>query len=109
MPKKQTTKIAEILIALGGLVGLLYGILEVLNMGLAVFSPLGGVLGSLITGIIAIVISLVVLATSGVVDIPSLKMEKNVVVIIVLGVLLFLFAADLAGALVIIGAILMLL
>jgi len=109
MPKKQTTKIAEILIALGGLLGLLYGILEILNMGLSVFSPLGGILGSLITGIIAIVISLVTLATSGVVDIPSLKMKKNVVVMIVLGVLLFLFAADLAGFLVIVGAILMLL
>lgn len=111
MSKSQTTKIAEILCLVGGLLGLLYGILQILGMGLALLPGLGlgGLLGGLISGIILLVLSLVVLATSGVVDIPALKMEKNWIIMLILGILLYVFGGGLPGILVIVGAILMLL
>ncbi|HDD67255.1 MAG TPA: hypothetical protein ENG31_01365 [Candidatus Thorarchaeota archaeon] len=109
MPKKDTTKVGEILVILGGIVGLLYGILNVLNVGMILFPGPGliGYLGNLVIGVIQIVISLIVLATSGVVKIPALKMDKNWVVMLILGIVLYLFGAGLPGVLVIIGAILL--
>ncbi|TFG09563.1 hypothetical protein EU538_04725 [Candidatus Thorarchaeota archaeon] len=109
MAKGQFTQIAKILILVGGLLGLLYGVLQILGMGFAILPGLGlGVmLGGLITGIILIVLSLVVLATSGVVDIPALKMDNNWIIMLILGILLYVFGGGLPGILVIIGAILM--
>ena len=109
MPKKDTTKVGEILVILGGIVGLLYGILNILSMGIVLLPGPGliGYLGNLIIGVIQIVISLIVLATSGVVKIPALKLEKNWIVMLILGIVLYLFEAGLPGVLVIIGAILL--
>lgn len=111
MAKSQAAKLGELLCLIGGLLGLLYGILHILGMGLA-FLPLLGIWGSLdglITGIILIIISLVVLATSGVINIPALKLEKNWIIMLILGILLYVFGGGLPGILVIVGAILMLL
>lgn len=111
MAKSQATKIGELLCLIGGLLGLLYGILQILGMGFA-FLPglgIGGILGGLITGIILIIISLVVLTTSGVINIPALKLEKNWIIMLILGILLYVFGGGLPGVLVIVGAILMLL
>ncbi|MHA1909347.1 MAG: hypothetical protein ACW98Y_18765, partial [Candidatus Thorarchaeota archaeon] len=66
-------------------------------------------LGGLINGIILIVISLIVLATSGVVDIPALKFDNSWIVILILGIVMWVFGGDLASILVILGAILLLL
>ncbi len=110
---KQTNRVGEILAILGGLLGLLYGILDVLGGGFAILPGLGlglgGILGSVIIGIIVIIISLVILATSGVVNIPMLKVGQSWIIMIILGILLYIFGAGLPGILVIIGAILMLL
>ncbi|MGV9103315.1 MAG: hypothetical protein ACOC3C_04285 [Candidatus Thorarchaeota archaeon] len=109
----QINRLGEILAILGGLLGLLYGILDVLGWGFGILPGLdlglGGTLGPIIMGIIVIIISLVILATSGVVNIPMLKMGQNWIIMIVLGILLYVFGAGLPGILVIIGAILMLL
>ncbi len=111
MVKSQTTKIGELLCLIGGLLGLLYGILQILGMGFALLPGLGigGLLGGLITGIILIILSLVVLTTSGVINIPALKLEKNWIIMLILGILLYVFGGGLPGILVIVGAILMLL
>lgn len=110
---KQTNRLGEILAILGGLLGLLYGILDVLGWGFGILPSLGlglgSILGSVIIGIIVIIISLVILATSGVVNIPMLKMGQSWIIMIILGILLYVFGAGLPGILVIIGAILMLL
>jgi hypothetical protein len=68
---------------------------------------LGGILGGIISGIILIVISLVTLATSGFVDIPALKLDKSWIVLLILGILIYIFGSSLGGILVIIGAILL--
>jgi hypothetical protein len=101
-------KIGQLLVLLGGIVGLLFGILMALNMGFVLLPGVGlvGFIGSLVTGVILILLSLIVLATSGVVDIPALKFDNNWIVILILGILMYIFGGDLGAILVIIGAIL---
>ncbi|MHA2377898.1 MAG: hypothetical protein ACXADO_08985 [Candidatus Thorarchaeota archaeon] len=101
-------KIGELLVLLGGIVGLLFGILIALNMGPVLLPGVGlvGFIGGLVTGVILILLSLIVLATSGVVDIPALKFDNNWVVLLILGILMYVFGGDLGAILVIIGAIL---
>ena len=98
-------EIAKWLVVIGGLLGLLEGILTI--MGIPIF---GGffILDNLFMGIIAIILSLIALATSGVIDIKALKFDFNWIVLIILGVLMYVFASGLGGILVIVGAILML-
>jgi len=100
-------KIGQLLVLLGGIVGLLFGILMALNMGFVLLPGVGlvGFIGSLVTGVILILLSLIVLATSGVVDIPALKFDNNWVVLLILGILMYIFGGDLGAILVIIGAI----
>jgi hypothetical protein len=102
-------EISKWLVLLGGILGILYGVLKMMNMGWGVITFPLFVLDGLIMGIILIVLSLIVLATSGVVDIPALKFEYNWIVILILGILMWIFGGDLASVLVIIGAILLLL
>lgn len=101
----ELKEIAKWLVVIGGLLGLLEGILTII--GMTIFGGFG-LLDPLISGIIAIILSLIALATSGVVDIKALKFDFNWVVLIILGVLMYVFASGLGGILVIIGAILML-
>ena len=99
-------EIAKWLVVIGGLLGLLEGILTILSMGI-----FGGglfVLDPLIMGIIAIILALIALATSGIVDIKALKFDFNWIVLIILGILMYVFGSGLGGILIIIGAILML-
>ncbi len=98
-------EISKWLVIIGGVVGLLQGILTIIGGSISLITVL--TLNPLIMGIIAILISLVVLATSGVVNIPALKFDNNWIILLILGILLFVFASDIAGILVIIGAILL--
>lgn len=109
MAKSSMTKLGELLIMIGAIVGLIYGIAAAINFDLLDPIPLGveGFLGGIISGLILIVVSLVTLATSGVVDIKALKLEKNWIVLLVLGILIYIFGSSLGGFLVIIGAILL--
>jgi hypothetical protein len=106
--KSDTGKIGNLLILLGGIVGLLQGILLFLGVWAWGFIPIP-FLDNWISGIILIVISLAVLATNGAVKIQKLKFGNNWIVYFILGILMIIFKGDLAGILVIIGAILLLL
>lgn len=101
-------KIGQLLVLLGGIVGLLFGILITLNMGFVLLPGVGlvGFIGSLVTGVILVLLSLIVLATSGAVNIPALKFDNNWIVLLILGILMYVFGGDLGAILVIIGAIL---
>lgn len=94
--------------------GLLFGIMDVLNFA----NPLSWYFPEvyhfeaamfLIVGIILIVLSLATLATSGAVNIKALKFGNNWVVLLILGILMYIFAGGIGAILVILGAILMLL
>ncbi len=101
-------EISKILIMLGGILGLIFGILKVLLIGgwgwvsYSLFT-----LGPLIDGIILILVSLIVLASSGVVKIPALEFANTAIVMLILGIVMWLFGGDLGAILVIVGAILL--
>ena len=54
-------KIGDLLVLIGALVGLIQGILLILNMGFAFVNPLGGMLGGVAVGILGIIFSLIAL------------------------------------------------
>ena len=103
-------EISKWLVIIGGIVGLIEGILTILSMGFSVVGP-GLYLPDMefVIGAIAIILSLIALATSGVVDIKQLKMENNWIILLILGILMFIFGSNIGGVLVIVGAILLLL
>ncbi len=102
-------KIGDLLILLGGIIGLLEGILGVLGFPL-VFLPYANFgFGSLITGILVILFSLIALVNSGTIKISALEFSNKWLIVLIMGVLMYLFASGFGGALVIIGAILLLL
>ena len=102
-------KIGDILVLIGALVGLLQGVLLILGMGIGIINL--GFLDPLIMGILGILFSLIALVNSGFLKISALDFGKTnkFIVVLIIGVLMFVFASDLGGILVIIGAILWLL
>jgi hypothetical protein len=115
-PKSDYQRVGELLVVLGAIVSLFFGVLHLLNFGAWVsFLPsvdLGSLLGAFENigrGLILLVVSMVTLATSGTIDIPALQLEKNWLVLIVLSALMYIFGGTLGGILVFIGAIMMLL
>lgn len=104
------SEISRIFILLGGILGLLLGILTAVHLGWNPYDfGLMGVLGDIVLGAIQIIISLIVLATSDVVNIKALKAAKNWITYLVLGIIMLIFLLGLPGILVIIGAILLVL
>ncbi len=100
-------KIGELLVIIGGIIGLILGITQALNLGTFGIGIWGiGVLGYLVEGIILVLLSLIVLVTSGVLNIPALKFDNNWLVLLIFGVLMLLFSGGIGALLVIIGAIL---
>ncbi|MFW9889375.1 MAG: hypothetical protein ACFFER_14400 [Candidatus Thorarchaeota archaeon] len=100
-------KIGELLVIIGGIVGLILGITQALDLGTFGIGLWGiGVLGGLVEGIILIILSLIVLVTSGVLNIPALKFDNNWLVLLIFGILMLLFSGGIGALLVIIGAIL---
>ena len=98
-------KIGELLVLLGGIVGLIEGILMIVGMGLAIL-PTVALLDPLITGILGILFSLIALVNSGFIKIPALEFSNKWLIILIMGILMYLFASGFGGILVIIGAIL---
>ena len=100
-------EISKILIMLGGILGLIFGILKVLLI--AGWGVSGGILilGPFFDGIILVLVSLIVLASSGVVKIPALEFANTAIVMLILGIVMWIFGGDLGSLLVIIGAILL--
>ena len=103
-------KIGDLLILLGGILGLVEGILTLLGLPYLAFLPYVSFgLGALITGILGILFSLIALVNSGTIKISALEFSNKWLIVLIMGVLMYLFASGLGGALVIIGAILLLL
>lgn len=101
-------EISKILVMLGGILGVIFGILKALlitGWGWVSFPLLA--LGGVVEGIILIFVSLIVLATSGIVKIPALKFDNNWVILLILGIVMWIFGGDLGSILVIVGAILL--
>ena len=101
-------KIGSLLVLLGGIIGLIEGILMILGMGLGIL-PTVAFLDPLITGILGILFSLIALVNSGFIKISALDFDNKWLVILLMGILMYLFASGFGGILVIIGAILFLL
>jgi hypothetical protein len=101
-------EIAKIFAILGGLVGLLEGILMALSLpAFFGFGLLGGALG-IVQGIIVIVLALIVLASSGIVDIPVLKFDANWILFLILGIVMIVLDAFFGGILTLLSGILLL-
>lgn len=115
-PKQSDTfLVGQFLVVFGAIVSFVFGVLYLLNVGVGVtFLPsldLIGILGAinnLLLGILLVILSLVTLATFGVLNIPRITLQNNLLVLFLLGVVTFLFGGTLGGALVVIGSILML-
>ena len=105
MAKYKST--GELIVVIGGIVGLILGILTLLGYSIGLGYHIGGTLGFLIAGILQILVSLVILATSGKINIKALKMEKNAIILLILGIILWIVGGDLGGLITIIGAIIM--
>jgi hypothetical protein len=108
--KKQKNQLTDILVLLGAIISLIFGILDLIgigSLGLGLWS-IGGYLPGLglIIGILLIVFALITLATSDVIKFPW-KFKKNGPVLLVLGIILLLLGGGIGGILVIIGAILL--
>ena len=105
--------IAKILAIIGGIVCVIEGVYKVLGKSglskvvtldfLAFLDGLGGI----VLGIIAIVIGLLILISSGVLKSKKTNLGFNGVVLLVLGILALLFASELGAILTIIAAVLM--
>ncbi len=103
-------KIGDLLILIGGILGLIEGILTVLGLPFLAFLPtIAWGWGGLVIGILGILFSLIALVNSGVIKIPALEFSNKWLVVLIMGVLMYLFSSTLGGALVIVGAILLLL
>ncbi len=103
-------KIGDLLILIGGIVGLIEGILIVLGLDFLAFLPgIAWGFGGLIIGILGILFSLIALVNSGTIKISALEFSNKWLVVLIMGILMYLFSSRIGGALVIIGAILLLL
>ena len=103
-------KIGDLLILIGGLIGLIQGILLVLGMPFTILPGLGDFgLGNLVWGILAILFSLIALVNSGFIKISALEFSNKWLVVLIMGILMYLFSSGLGGVLVIICAILLVL
>lgn len=102
--------LARILAIIGGIVIVVEAILGFLNGHIAKVIDIAflNALSAIISTIIAVVIGLLVLISTGVFKSKNAKIGFNGVIILVLGILGILFASTIGGVLVIIAGILML-
>ncbi|WXG45011.1 MAG: hypothetical protein WED04_13470 [Promethearchaeati archaeon SRVP18_Atabeyarchaeia-1] len=105
MKKKEIKNIGRILALLGALVCLIWGILDIVSVAphFAQFYVIPG-LTSIILGILLIILSLVVFASYGFVDI-SLKFKVSWLMILIIGIVAYILGGDLGALLLILSAI----
>ena len=110
--KSAIANVGEILVLIGAIVALIFGILRLIpGFAWLGFDPVGwlypalAVVFSIIFGIITIILSLVTLATAGAIKFKW-KLQKNWAMYLLLGILLLIFGGYWGAILVIIGAIL---
>ena len=105
--------IAKILAIIGGILSIYGGVMKILGKsGLTNFIDLAFLasfawLTGIVMGIIAIIIGLLILISSGVLKSKKTNLGFNGVVLLVLGILALLFASELGAILTIIAAVLM--
>ncbi len=108
--------LAKILAIIGGILVLVDGVLALLKIVLSAFNlpdipgggGLYGGLNPLLNAIIAIVIGLLILISTGVVKSSKTKVGFNGIIILILGILALVFGSFIGPVLVIIGGILLL-
>jgi len=106
----------KLLAMIGGLVVVVFAVLALLRIFLDVVVPLdfwpsfwGYSVGSnWLNPVIALVVGLLVLISTGTIKSSSTKVRFNGVTVLILGILAFVFGDNLGGILVIIGGILLL-
>jgi hypothetical protein len=105
-------KIGRLLVLIGGIIGIIEGVLMILGVPFISWPGIGwstfGV-NHVIVGILGILFSLIALVNSGAIEIKALEFHNKWLIILIMGILMYLFASGLGGILVIIGAILFLL
>ncbi|MFX1484123.1 MAG: hypothetical protein ACFFCP_13160 [Promethearchaeota archaeon] len=102
-------KLGDLLILLGGIIGLIQGILMVAGMPSQILPGLGDFgLGGVIVGILGILFSLIALVNSGFLKIKVLEFSNKWLIVLIMGILMYVFSSGLGGVLVILGAILLL-
>nr|MDO8111741.1 hypothetical protein [Candidatus Sigynarchaeota archaeon] len=97
-------KPADILIIIGGIVGLILGVLSICTISLW---WIGHVVWSIIFGLIAVILCIGILDTYGIIPNSKLKFTKTWVVMLIVGLIIFAPTGNIGGLLVIIGAIMM--
>lgn len=107
MAKSTIQRVGEILVLIGAIVSLIFGIFMLIpGIGWSAIPIFWSYGLELIFGIVVIILSLITLATSGFIKFPW-KLEKNWIMLLILGILLLIFGGDIGAILVIIGAILL--
>ncbi len=108
MKKKEIKNIGRILTLLGALVCLIFGIFRILGSPYVFASPfliaLPAAIANIVTGVLLIILALIVFASYGVVDI-SLKFKVSWIMVLIIGIVAWLFGGDLGALLIILGAI----
>ncbi|MHA2114800.1 MAG: hypothetical protein ACXABM_04830 [Candidatus Thorarchaeota archaeon] len=82
-------KIGDLLILLGGIIGLLEGILGVLGTPLTFLPYANFGLGPVISGILGILFSLIALVNSGTIKIKALEFSNKWLIVLIMGILLY--------------------
>jgi len=101
-------KLGDLLILLGGIIGLIEGILVALGLSFLAFLPTVAWGLGWVTGVLGIIFSLIALVNSGTIKIKALEFSNKWLVVLIMGILMYLFASTIGGILVIIGSILLL-
>ncbi|RDE13510.1 MAG: hypothetical protein C4K48_08370 [Candidatus Thorarchaeota archaeon] len=102
-------KIGDLLILIGAIIGLIEGILTALRITTLAFLPYPAFgLDPLITGILGIIFALIALVNSGTIKIKILEFSNKWLIVLIMGILMYVFASGLGGILVIIGSLLLL-
>ena len=105
MKKKEIKNIGRILTLLGALVCLIFGILFILGTPFmfAQFYFIGGLTG-IVYGILLIILALIVFASYGVIDL-SIRFKPSWIILLIVGIVAYIFGGGLGAVLIILGAI----
>ena len=104
MKKKEIKNIGRILALLGALVCLIIGILDILNMPFMVGQFINFGFASLINGIVLIILSLVIFASYGAINL-ALKFKVSCLMILIVAIIAYVLSGGLGTLLLILSAI----
>ncbi|MHA1966072.1 MAG: hypothetical protein ACW97G_15970 [Candidatus Thorarchaeota archaeon] len=104
MAKGQFKQVGGYLVAIGGILAVVFAILGIFS-----FVPVStlGLLQPPLILILRMLVGLIILATSGVLNIEVLKMERSGIILLILGIILWPIGDPVSSIVTIVGAILM--